>query len=83
MSKKIKRRDFMITSAAGLTIAASQTAKTRTQLAPTMLIKSSIKPVVVSSANGNQFKNGGDVTAHSHPYMVQKEYSNSASNCVI
>src|SRR5438132_6559770 len=69
MSKKIKRRDFMITSAAGLTIAASQTAKTRTHLAPTMLIQSRIKPVVVSSANGNQFKNGGDVTA------VQKAFT--------
>ncbi len=69
MSKKIKRRDFMITSAAGLTFAASQTAKTRTHLAPTMLIQSSIKPVVVSSANGNQFKNGGDVTA------VQKAFT--------
>src|SRR6266536_586548 len=68
MSKKIKRRDFMITSAAGLTIAASQTAKTRTHLAPTMLIQG-IKPVVVSSANGNQFKNGGDVTA------VQKAFT--------
>src|SRR5438876_4141914 len=69
MSKKIKRRDFMITSAAGLTIAASQTAKTRTHLAPTMLIQSRVKPVVVSSANGNQFKNGGDVTA------VQKAFT--------
>src|SRR5438034_864375 len=68
MSKKIKRRDFMITSAAGLTIAASQTAKTRTHLAPTMLIQG-IKPVVVSSANGNQFKNGGNVTA------VQKAFT--------
>ena len=68
MGKKIKRRDFMITSAAGLTIAASQTAKTRTHLAPTMLIQG-IKPVVVSSANGNQFKNGGDVTA------VQKAFT--------
>src|SRR5437667_3146763 len=69
MSKKIKRRDFMITSAAGLTIAASQTAKTRTHLAPTMLIQSRVKPVVVSSANGNQFKNGGNVTA------VQKAFT--------
>jgi N4-(beta-N-acetylglucosaminyl)-L-asparaginase len=71
MSKKIKRRDFMITSAAaGLTIAASQTAKTRTHLAPTMLIQSSVKPVVVSSANGNHFKNGGDVTAVQKAFMM-------------
>ena len=70
MSKKIKRRDFMITSAAaGLTIAASKTVKSKANLAPTMLIQSPVKPVVVSSANGNRFKNGGDMTA------VQKAFT--------
>src|SRR5438132_12522369 len=69
MSKKIKRRDFMITSAAaGLTIAASKNAKSKINPAPTMLIQS-VKPVVISSANGNLFKNGGDVTA------VQKAFT--------
>ena len=34
-----------------------------------MLAPSSIKPVVISSANGNKFKNGGDVTA------VQKAFA--------
>jgi N4-(beta-N-acetylglucosaminyl)-L-asparaginase len=64
MTRKIKRRDFMLTSAAaGLTVAASRTVASKANLAPTMLIQSSIKPVVVSSANGNHFKNGGDVTA--------------------
>src|SRR3989449_7849451 len=68
MSKKIKRRDFMLTSAAaGLTIAAAKT--TASSAAPTMLIPSPVKPVVVSSANGNQYKNGGDVTA------VQKAFT--------
>jgi N4-(beta-N-acetylglucosaminyl)-L-asparaginase len=71
MSKKIKRRDFMITSAAaGLTIAASKTATAKTNLAPTMLIQSGVKPVVVSSANGNHFKNGGDVTAVQKAFMM-------------
>jgi N4-(beta-N-acetylglucosaminyl)-L-asparaginase len=59
--KKIKRRDFMRTSAvAGLTLAA-----TRNQAAgfPTILTQSGIKPVVISSANGNRFKNGGTMTA--------------------
>jgi N4-(beta-N-acetylglucosaminyl)-L-asparaginase len=75
MSRKIKRRDFMITSAAaGFTIAASKSVKPATNVdatnvAPTMLIQSSIKPVVVSSANGNRFKNGGDMTA------VQKAFT--------
>src|SRR5882762_5294091 len=61
MSKKIKRRDFMITSAAGLTIAAANTRSTAA--VPTMLIPAAVQPVVVSSANGNRYKNGGDMTA--------------------
>src|SRR5437773_9349387 len=70
MSKKIKRRDFMITSAAaGLTIAASKTATAKTNLAPTMFVPSAVKPLVISSANGNQFRNGGDVTC------VQKAFT--------
>jgi N4-(beta-N-acetylglucosaminyl)-L-asparaginase len=71
MSKKIKRRDFMITSAAaGLTIAASKSVKPKSNLAPTMLIQSSVKPVVVSSANGNHFKHDGNVTAVQKAFMM-------------
>src|SRR6267378_806485 len=61
MTRKIKRRDFMITSAAGLTIAATNTRST--PAVPTMLIRAAVKPVVVSSANGNRYTNGGDMTA--------------------
>jgi N4-(beta-N-acetylglucosaminyl)-L-asparaginase len=62
MSKKIKRRDFMITSAtAGLTLAAAKAQGSPN--APVMFIPSPVKPVVVSSANGNHFKNGGNLTA--------------------
>src|SRR5882762_2609134 len=64
MSKKIKRRDFMITSAAaGLTIAASNSVKGQPNPAPIMLIPAAVKPVVVSSANGNRFKHSGNMTA--------------------
>ena len=67
MSKKIKRRDFMRTSAAaGLTIAAS---KSTVSQFPTILVQTGVKPIVVSSANGNRFKNRGDVTA------VQKAFT--------
>ena len=67
-TKKIKRRDFMITSAAaGLTIAATKAKGS--PAAPTMLITSAVKPLVVSSANGNHYKNGGDMTA------VQKAFT--------
>ena len=70
MSKKIKRRDFMITSAAaGLTIAAAKGAQPKTNPAPAIIIQN-IKPVVVSSANGNRFKNGGDFTAVQKAFMM-------------
>ncbi|MGH9968633.1 MAG: N(4)-(beta-N-acetylglucosaminyl)-L-asparaginase [Pyrinomonadaceae bacterium] len=65
--KKIKRRDFMRTSAvAGLTVAAGKSAMGQF---PAILSQSGVKPIVVSSANGNRFKNGGDVTA------VQKAFT--------
>ena len=61
MSRKIKRRDFMRTgTVAGLTLAA---ASKQTVGFPTILTQSPVKPVVVASANGNRFKNGGNVTA--------------------
>lgn len=65
--KKIKRREFMRRSAvAGLTLAAT---KSTASGIPTILIQSSIKPIVVSSANGNRFKHDGNVTA------VQKAFT--------
>ena len=67
MTKKIKRRDFMRTSAvAGLTLAA--TSKQASGF-PTILTQSAVKPLVIASANGNRFKNGGNVTA------VQKAFT--------
>ena len=48
---KIKRRDFMASGAvAGIGF-------------PMILKQSVVKPLVVASANGNRFKNGGNVTA--------------------
>jgi N4-(beta-N-acetylglucosaminyl)-L-asparaginase len=59
MTKRIKRREFLRTgAAAGLAVAASETLFAR---APAV-IKQGVKPAVVSSANGNQFKNGGEET---------------------
>ena len=56
----MKRRDFMITSAiAGAALASNRTV---TAKAPTILIPAAVKPLVISSANGNMFKNGGEVT---------------------
>jgi N4-(beta-N-acetylglucosaminyl)-L-asparaginase len=67
MTKAIKRRDFMRTSAvAGLTLAGT---KSSVLQFPNIMVQSGIKPIIVSSANGNKFKNGGDVTA------VQKAFT--------
>src|SRR5215813_10208874 len=50
---KMKRRDFIRnTAAAGIALPAF----------PTILTQSNVKPMVISSANGNMFKNGGAVT---------------------
>src|SRR5690349_19632878 len=59
--KKMKRRDFMRNGAvAGLTLAA---AKNEVVGFPMIMTQSAVKPLVISSANGNRFKNGGSVTA--------------------
>lgn len=60
MPKKINRRDFVVTSAgAGLAAAAPLTVFAK---GPEVLMPSSVKPVVISSANGNRYKNGGTMT---------------------
>ncbi len=63
----MKRREFMIGSAAAsVAIASARKAKAG---APTVLVPAAIKPLVISSANGNRFKNGGNVTC------VQKAFA--------
>ena len=59
MSKKLTRREFVHTStAAGLAVAAS-----REMFGQAPAVRTgSIRPVVVASANGNRYKNGGPVT---------------------
>ncbi|MFN2491981.1 MAG: N(4)-(beta-N-acetylglucosaminyl)-L-asparaginase [Pyrinomonadaceae bacterium] len=79
MNRKIKRRDFMRrTAVAGLALAGSNstpsaegasTPKSSADQFPNILVQSGIKPIVISSANGNKFQNGGDMTA------VQKAFS--------
>src|SRR5215203_5423262 len=66
MSKRMKRRDFMRNGAvAGLALAAANDVSGF----PTILKQSAVKPLVIASANGNHFKNGGNVTA------VQKAFT--------
>jgi N4-(beta-N-acetylglucosaminyl)-L-asparaginase len=70
--KKLNRREFVqTTAAAGFAAAAPGTLlgqASQGAQGPTMMTPKSIKPVVVSAANGNKFKNGGSVTC------VQKAY---------
>src|SRR5947207_4421976 len=63
----MKRREFMIRSAAA-SVAIASARKTKAE-APTVLIPAAVKPRVISSANGNLFKNGGEVTC------VQKAFA--------
>src|SRR6476646_6407052 len=57
---KMNRRDFVRTTV-GASLAAAAPRNLLAQ-APNVLTPQSIKPVVISSANGNKFKNGGDMT---------------------
>jgi N4-(beta-N-acetylglucosaminyl)-L-asparaginase len=60
MATRINRRDFMATTAAaGIAAAARPLTASK---GPTMIVQSSVRPVIVSSANGHQFKNGGAKT---------------------
>src|SRR5688572_4418089 len=61
MIKRIKRREFIRnTAVAGITLAAGKSAVAQF---PTIWNQSSVKPLVIASANGNRFKNGGNMTA--------------------
>lgn len=60
MSKKISRRDFVISSAAaGIAASTPVTAKAQ---APAAKIRPGVKPVVIASRNGFTMKNGGDIS---------------------
>ena len=58
MSKTVTRREFVQTSTAGLAIAAAAPVFGQ---APAVQ-SGGVRPVVVASANGNRYKNGGTVT---------------------
>ena len=62
-----RRRFVQSTVAGGLTLAV--TPRALLGQAPTVMSSKSVKPVVIASANGNKFKNGGDMTC------VQKAFT--------
>jgi N4-(beta-N-acetylglucosaminyl)-L-asparaginase len=68
MIKRISRRDFVRTGAVAGSLGAANPRRVLAD-APVILIPSAVKPVVISSANGNHYKNGGLVTC------VEKAFS--------
>ena len=67
MSGKMKRREFVLTTAAA-GLAAASSHKVFGQ-APAVLTRQGVRPIVISSANGHRFKNGGTQTC------VEKAFS--------
>jgi N4-(beta-N-acetylglucosaminyl)-L-asparaginase len=65
MPRKLNRREFVAAGTAGLAAAATPAFAQ----APAIAARGRAQPVVISSANGNQFKNGGSVTC------VEKAFS--------
>ena len=59
MTDKVTRRDFVKAGTAGLAAAAAVPAFAE---GPTMMTKKGVRPVVIASGNGHQYKNGGTVT---------------------
>jgi len=57
---KLNRREFMTTTAGAGILAASR--PLAGSGAPAVHVQSGVKPIIVSSANGHQFKNGGTKT---------------------
>jgi N4-(beta-N-acetylglucosaminyl)-L-asparaginase len=69
MRRRFSRRDFVRTGAAAGLAAASASGRRVFGQAAAVVTGKAAKPVVVSSANGNWFKNGGPVTC------VEKAYT--------
>src|SRR6516164_9935734 len=66
MPDRISRREFVVTSTAGIAAAAAAPAFGQ---ASTVMTKKSVKPTVIASANGHRYKNGGTMTC------VEKAFS--------
>jgi N4-(beta-N-acetylglucosaminyl)-L-asparaginase len=59
MARKLNRREFVRQTAVALTATSAAPAFAQ---APTVMTSKSVRPVVVASANGNRWKNGGSRT---------------------
>jgi N4-(beta-N-acetylglucosaminyl)-L-asparaginase len=78
----MNRRHFVYSSAAaGLSVAV--TPSTLFAAPPTIMNSKSIKPVVIASANGNKFKNGGDMTCVQRAFTMMTEGSSDVLDALI
>ena len=78
----MKRRRFIYSSAvAGLSAAVAPRALLAQ--APTIMNSKSIKPVVIASANGNKFKNGGDMTCVQKAFTMMTQGSADVLDALI
>jgi N4-(beta-N-acetylglucosaminyl)-L-asparaginase len=65
MTEKISRREFVVASTAGLAAAGAPAfgaTPASAGQAPAVVTKKPVKPAVIASANGHEYKNGGDKT---------------------
>jgi len=69
----MKRRDFMIAGAAA-SVALRAPAALPSSF-PAFIVPAGVKPVVISSANGNRFKNGGPVTSVEKAFTMMTQGS--------
>src|SRR6185295_3820536 len=70
MPRRVNRREFVKTgTAAGLAAAAAP----GLDHTPTMMIRTSVKPAVISSSNGNKYKNGGARTGVETAFAMMTE----------
>src|SRR5437588_10890647 len=78
----MNRRRFVQSSVAGgLTLAV--TPRALLGQAPTVMSSKSAKPVVIASANGNKFKNGGDVTCVQKAFTMMTQGSADVLDALI
>jgi N4-(beta-N-acetylglucosaminyl)-L-asparaginase len=78
----MKRRRFVFSSAAaGLTMTVAPRALFAQT--PTIMNSKSVKPVVIASANGNKFQNGGDMTCVQKAFTLMTEGGSDVLDALI
>jgi N4-(beta-N-acetylglucosaminyl)-L-asparaginase len=74
MTRKIDRREFVLSGAAAVAAAATAPTSVFGQ-APAVVAARNVRPVVVASANGNRFKHDGDKTTVEKAFTMISEGS--------